>query len=261
MSVDMSKVTWKDGKLNIPVAGCEIKLEVIPIIKLAPELVKGELYFYANVTLGGTAISEDNKEDKTQEYLESILKKEPIMPTHWKYDDILVGFVYGTKEDPNNHTWMLTPRVKGISGEMLFADLTCDIECPMATISWEAQGNWHGRFCIVKEEIKSFKRKNSGNLTIVGKCGGYPDGKKDYPEDTKIISIRYNIFKNKWYLGFLDKDDKFMGDRELDDLITDIKMYGKVDKDHKKPKVTQYIKVEDIASCKIISNVAIIYGK
>ena len=128
MSVDMNKVTWKDNKLHIPVAGCEIKLEVIPIIKLAPELVKGELYFYANVTLGGTAIAEDDEKPKTKEYLKSILEKEPIMPTHWKYDDIMVGFVYATNEDPNNHKWMLTPRIKGISGEMLFADLTCDIE-------------------------------------------------------------------------------------------------------------------------------------
>ena len=117
LSLDMSKVTWKDEKLIIPIAGCEIKLEVIPTVKLAPELLNGELFFYANVALGGTSISEGDSIIKTNEALTELLSKEPVMPTHWKYDDITVGFVYSNKEDLNNHQWMLTPRVKGKNGQ------------------------------------------------------------------------------------------------------------------------------------------------
>ncbi len=261
ISIDMSKVTWKNGKLIVPVAGCEIKLDVIPIIKLAPELVAGELSFYANITLGGTAISEDDKKPKTKEMLKAILDKEPVMPTHWKYEDIMVGFVYSTKEDLNNHQWMLTPRIGDRKGEMIFSRDTIDIECPMSTISWFENKLWHGRFCIIKKDIKKFIKKNPGNITIVGKCGGYPEGSKEYPENTDTISIRYNIFKDKWYLAFIDKEEKFISEEEVDGLLTDIKMYGKVDRNFDKPRVTQYVKVEEIASLKIISKMAIIYGK
>jgi hypothetical protein len=261
ISVDMKNVTYEDGYLNINVAGFDIKLEVIPTIRLAPQLFNGEAALHANVSIGDSSISEGPKAIKTQEDLNIFLAKEPTLPTHWKYDDLLLGFIYSTDEDPENYNWFLQTRYKGKFGGRLTTSTNVNIHCPMATVSWFEGGNWHGRFCFAKKELKNIERVGT-DLNVVGhKCGGHAiEDLSEIPEGSDRIVIRYNIHKNKWYLHF-QKNGGDLKEIEVDGILTDCSMYGNVDRNHPKPKVTQFVKVEDVAHLKIMSNMAIIYGK
>lgn len=261
ISVDISKITWKDGKLNIPVAGHNLKLEIIPNVSLYPKLFKDEVMFHADVTLGETEINVLENPIKTQKDVDSYLAKEPALPTHWKYEDMLLGFVYGNKDDPYNYNWFLQLRVQDKFRERLFSPTNVNIHCPLNTISWFEAGNWHGRFCFIEKDIVEIQRIGS-DLNVVGKtCGGHKiDDLSLIPEGATRIVIRYDIKINKWFLHF-QKDGEDIKVEEVDGILADIPMYGNVNRNYKKPRVTQYIKVDDIAHIKILSKMAIIYGK
>lgn len=261
ISVDMKKLTYEDGYLIIPVAGFKIKLEVIPTIRMDPKLIQNQASLHANVNIGDASISETPTSLKTQADLDKYLANEPTMPTHWKYDDILLGFVYSIPEDPENYQWFLQTRFKMKMGGRITSSTNVNVKCPMSTTSWFEGGNWHGRFCFSKNDVKEIQRVGS-DLTIIGNsCGGHPvEDLSQIPLDCDRVVIRYNIKNNKWYLHF-QQNGKDIKEIEVDSILADIPMYGNVDRNYKKPRVTQFIKTDDIAHFKIISNVAIIYGK
>jgi hypothetical protein len=257
----MSKVKYEDGYLIVPIAGFEIKLEVLPVIRVDPKLYNGEVSLHANVNSGDSCIKEGPKAIKTQEDLNIYLAKEPTLPSHWKYDDLLLGFIYSTQEDPENYNWFLQTRFKGKFGGRLTTSTNVNVRCPFSTVSWLEGGNWHGRFCFTKNDIKNIERVGT-DLNVVGKtCGEHEIGDlAEIPEGADRIVISYNIHKNKWYLHY-QKQGLEIKTTEIDGILADCPMQGNVDRNHTKPKVTQFIKVEDIAHLKIMSNMAIIYGK
>ncbi len=261
ISVDVSKMSLKDGKLIIPVAGFQLTLEIIPDISIAPELYQGEAMLHANVSLADSTIKEIEGAIKTQEQLNEFLLKEPALPSHWKFDDILLGFIYSTPEEPYNYNWFLQLRRQGKFVERLFSPTNVNIRCPLSTHSWFEGGNWHGRFCFSKKDVVEVQRVGS-DLVVVGKsCGGYPiQDLSEIPEGCTRIVIRYDIRKNKWYLHY-QKEGQDVKVTEVDDILADVPMHGNVNRNYAKPRVTQYILVEDIAHIKILSNVATIYGK
>ena len=123
------------------------------------------------------------------------------------------------------------------------------------------EGNWHGRMKISPNDLKEVKEIKPGHIEIIGKkCGGHPKGDISLaPPNTEKLAIRYNIFKNKWYVHFMLGKES-LKEIECDSIITDCKAKGFVNREHPKPKVTQQIEMKDVASIQFLSNTVIIYG-
>lgn len=263
--VDFKKAEFnpETGFITIPTdTGYDINMKLSPSIKIEERIGQnGEPGFFAQLNINESNITSTKDPIKTQDALDNYIKKLPFIPQGLEYKDFLLGFIYSQPQDPDNHKWFMQFRNdNGQFIEVLTVPDKVDVNCPVSTHSW-FDGNWHGRLKFVPDDLDDVEVVSNAYVKIKGKkCGGYPKGDTSImPEGTDNVVLRYNIFKNKWYCHFM-QEDKTLKELECDSMIIDCPMEGFVNRNHEKPKVTQQIKPENIASIQFLSNTLIIQG-
>lgn len=263
--VDFKKAIFdpETGFLTIPTGtGYDINMRLSPSIKIEEIIGQNrEPGFFAQLNISESNITATKNPIRSQEELTKFIKELPFIPEGLNYKDFLLGFIYSQPQDPDNHKWFMQFRNDQDQFiEVLTVPDKVDILCPVSTFSW-FDGNWHGRLKVVPNELDTIETISDSHVKIKGKkCAGYKQGDISImPEGTDNVVIRYNIFKNKWYCHFM-KEDKTLKELECDSMIIDCPMEGFVNRSHSKPKVTQQIKPENIASIQFLSNTLIIQG-
>lgn len=262
ISIDFSKATLKRSIITLPTElGYDINIKLFPILKLQEQIGQNkEPGFIIDLVIEETTLTEYPNAIKTEESLKKFLKEQSFIPKHFHWKDLLIGFTYGSPQD--EHKWMLQMRLENQSiFDTLIIENAIDVNCPTSTHSW-FEGIWHGRMVITKRDLKSIREISPGHVEIIGDCGGNPEGDKSLlPEGADKIIIRYDILKNMWYAHIQDKEGKELKVLQEQNMDFDIPMKGRVDRKFKKPKVTEVINVEDIASINYRSNRLVILGK
>jgi hypothetical protein len=173
------------------------------------------------------------------------------------YDHIQIGFVY-SPEDPNNHRWMLN--LMDVNNEYVggFVGDKITVNCPFTTTSWE-DGIWHGRFVVYKKDVKELIEPKAGVFVLNGE-GDIGDHKlTELDPDIEKISLSYSIKQNTWYCSYL-KDNEVIGSTPCKDIICDVPIIGKIDRNYDKPKVTADIDSKDVKGISVALNALIIKG-
>ena len=258
--------------IRLPQFGYELHYKIHPLVTVDPitKFDDGLPDFTTEINLEFLKTVK-LKDAKTQDEVANILKKESIIPQHLVYDHVLLGFVYSSPEDPNNHRWWLDFRdSKNQSVYNYFADKV-EVNCPITTKSWHDQdpnGIWHGRMVFSNTEIQSIMEPDFGKLTINGKLRSECkpiDSKRvcstqNMPEETESLRLRYNIREDIWFCDILDKKDKQIGQIPCKSIISDARMYGEVRMVGNKPKVSTRINISDISDVAVAINSLIIRG-
>lgn len=248
--------------------GYDISVPIFSIVGVNEQFFDNQPAFILNTNLGKLEIiqhPQDKNFLKTENDLQTFLKTASYIPETWKYDDFLIGFIYGDPNagDPNNFKWMFQFRTNDvIFNSMIFAN-GIDILCPVSTHSWFDGGTYHGRLVVDKNDLLTVERSGVGRCKVIGKTlGGHPQGDKSrIPDGCDIISIRYNVYKNRWYLHYMKKGAEIGKFTEVREILADVPMTANTDKSTVKPKVTEEIKVDDIASLMVKAGIATILGK
>jgi len=268
LNVKKEDIEYKDGIMSVKTdTGYTVKFPMTPMIGLLENLTENQQpIFNGNVQFGVLEQEVKPSENKigTQQDLDKYLRASPVIPESLEWDDFLVGFIYsGNPQDQDNHKWFMQFRKNGqIFQSYIYAN-GIDIKVPVTSYSWN-DGNWHGRLMVKRSDFEKLIEQPDNIAEIHGKkCGGYKEGDLSLiPDGCEILEVRYNIFTNKWYVSFLGKKDKKLEpDLVLDSISASIPMEAKTDRGHIKPKVTQRIKVTDIANILMISGNLTILGK
>jgi len=266
---DPKNISIKDGIMTVKTdIGYDLQVPIHPIVGIHEQFVNNLPAFSLNTNLGKLEVIQHPQEPsfiKDQTMLEGFLKTSSYVPETWEYQDFLIGFIYGdpNKGDPNNFKWMFQFRIDDqIFTSMIFAN-GIDINCPVSTFSWFDGGIYHGRMVVDKNDLLTVERSGAGRCKVVGKTlGGHPQGDKSrIPDGCDIISIRYNIYKNRWYLHYMKNGAEIGNYSEVREILADVPMTANTDRSIVKPKVTEEIKVDDIASLMVKAGVATILGK
>lgn len=265
LDIDFSTATFdpETGFLTFSTdIGYEISAKLSPHVKIQDQMSGTEPILTTQINTTELSLIGKKNAIKTQEQLNEYLKKTSIVPKSFLYEDILIGFIYSNQEDPTNHQWMLQIRnEQGQFIEIIPIANKIDISVPTSTYSWFEGQNWHGRMKVIKSDIEEIKQLGPDHIEVIGKkCGGHPKGDLSLiPEETQKLVISYNIFTNKWYVHCM-KENKELKEIKCDNIITDCKTKGFVNRSFLKPKVTQEIDIKDISSIQFLSNTVIIYG-
>lgn len=259
--------------IKIPQFGLDLHYEIIPLttIDIDTKFDDGIPDFATSASLKFIKIVK-HKNIKSHDEIKEILRKESIIPPDLEYDHMLLGFVYATDSDPNNHRWWLDFRnSKDQSVYNYFGDRV-EINCPITTKAWhdsDPNGIWHGRFVFSSNELKSIIEEDIGILKINGKlrteCKPLDINRvcniTNVPENTVSLRLRYNIREDIWFCDILDKEDKQIGQIPCKSIICDAKMYGQITMIGGKPRVSTRVNINDISDIAIAINSLIIRGK
>lgn len=271
VNADCTKATLKDGIITIPTEfGYSVSSPLTSIVSVDEKLVKGIpslnlLDLQVSRSSVTTQLTQDQDTVYTQGQLSKYLGNSNYIPETWVYDDFMVGFIYEDPRNgnPDNFKWMFQFRVNDqvISPSMTFAE-GVDITCATSTFSWFERGSYHGRMIINRADIDRVVQSVPERVKIIGKCGGYSEGNISLiPKNCNTVSIKFNIHKNRWYLHFLDGTNDLGNELEAREIITDVPMEAHTDRNSSKPKVTERIKKDDIASLTINADFITILGK
>ena len=199
-----------------------------------------------------------------REKIEESLKDRTIIPQGLDYDHFLIGFVYSTDEDPNNHKWWLDFRKDDKSVHSVFAD-KLDILSPITTKSWFGNEVYHGRMVVLKENLLSIKQPHLDKIQIVGKP--VPGKTKAVcktniiPKGTEYLRIRYNIKEDFWMCEFMNNKDEKLESIPAKGIICDAPLYGQVKTIGDMYKVSTKVYVKDISDMATAINTIIIRGQ
>ncbi len=266
IDIDPKKMTYKDGKMHIPTKyGYDVNVDFEFSIALDPtEFKSGTPVFSINPNLK-KAVVVANKDAIPDTELIKQLKKVPVVPDEWKWQDFLVGFIYSNPQDPDNHKWFLQVR----RNKQIFSSvpiLGVDIDCPVSTFSWHdgfPGGIYHGRFLIDKKDMIEIKEEKWGFIKIIGKQPEGVDGDTSMiPEGVKFVRLRFNIKTDFWYIDWLDSKEKEVGKPvEFRSFVSTCPMKGIADYSKTKPWVSMRIKVDDIGQIQKMGEYVVINRK
>jgi len=269
INIDPKRSSLKDGILTVKTdIGYDLHVAISPMLRVNEQMgPHGKPGFALDMALGemnSIMLPQDPNLIKTQEQLNEFLKKISYIPESFDYDDFMIGFVYGDPQNPDNFKWMFQFRKgESIITSMIFQN-GIDVNCPISTHSWFENNIFHGRFVVDKNDLLYVGDSGAGRVRVNSKqVGGYPVGDVSIiPEKCDEISVRFNIQKNKWYLHWLTKDDKDLGNPlEIRQIMADIKMVANTDRSVERPKVTERIQRKDVASIMVKAGVATILGR
>jgi len=261
-NIDTKKITYRDGMMFIPTdLGYNIDLEMDLEVSLDPTVFSaGTPIFNINPILKKATVKPTPKALSDNQIITK-LKKDKIIPEKMIYDDFLIGFIYSSPQDINNHKWMFQMRKnKQIFSSIQF--LGVDVDCPVSTFSWH-DSIYHGRFLIDKKDLIDVQETEWGHVKVIGKQPEGVDGDTSIiPEGTTHLRIRYNIMTDLWYIDWLDKIGKQMeGTIEFRSFVCTAPMKGVADYNHPKPWVSMWVDVNNIGQMQKMGEYVIINRK
>ncbi len=219
----------------------------------------GQPFFFLSTSTEYLGVK-PTKEHMSLEKIKETYEDKNILSPAVVYDHIQIGFVYGDATDPENHKWMIN--FMDVNNKYLFGytGTTVRMACPFSTMSWE-EGIWHGRFVVSKKDLDELLEPEQGQYILRGKNKIEQDITSNIiTEDYDKISLTYNIYENMWYCSPIKKD-KILGKIPCKNIISDAPLTGKVDFDHKKPKVSAEINKDKIQGISMALNALIIKVK
>ena len=213
-------------------------------------------------------ISMEPNKKLTRKKLAKELRERNIIPQDLDYDRVYVGFVYSSSNDPNNHKWWLDFRNSTDESVFSFFTEKLDMTCPITTTSWYAEGIWHGRFVIRRDELDNIKMIGKDHYNIFGKLPTQCKPSKESfcnlgsaPEKSVAIRLRYNIKDNYWSADYLSKTDEILHTDSFQSIINDARMYGQLLWVGDKPKVSARISINEVSDVGIIGNTLVVRRK
>ena len=196
--------------------------------------------------------------------IEQSLRERSIVPSDLEFDDFLIGFVFASDDEPNNHKWWLDFRKGEQTVHNIFID-ELDIRCPITTKSWFGQEVYHGRMVVTKDNLLAIKQPHLGKIEIIGKP--VPGRMKAVcktniiPEGTEYLRLRYNIKEDFWICDYMNKEDKRIQAIPAKGIICDAPLYGQVMAIGDMYRVSTKVYVKDISDMATAVNSLIIRGK
>lgn len=268
INVDSKKATLRNGMLTLETdIGYDITVPIYPMLRITEIFDKdAKLGFGMELALGeltANSLPQDKNLIKTQKQLTDYLENISHIPDSFEYDDFMIGFVYGEPTQPDNFKWMFQFRSSDRIFSTMIFDNGIDIQCPISTHSWFENQLFHGRMVVDKSEILKVVGNGAGRVRIIGKNFGrnkIGDTSK-IPEGCDEISVRFHVVKNRWYLDYLKKGKKIGNPTELRGITADVVMKASTDRSGERPKVTERIKTDDIASLIVKAGWATILGR
>ena len=244
--------------------GYDLYFKVRPITEIdaITEYEDGKPDFQVNLRLMFVKAVETNKAIP-REKIEKSLRERSIVPLDLDYDDFLIGFVFATDDDPNNHKWWLDFRKGEQTVHTIFID-ELDIKCPITTKSWFGEEIYHGRMVVSKDNLLALKQPSLNKIEIIGKP--VPGKTKAVckrnviPKDTEYLRLRYNIKEDFWICDFMNNGDERIESIPSKGIICDAPLYGQVTVIEDMYKVSTKVYVKDITDMATAVNTLIIRG-
>jgi len=265
INTDPKKASIKNGIMTIPTdVGYNLTVAIHPSISISEVLNEGTPGFLLDMPLGemnSVMLAKDSNLIKTQDQLDKYLKDISHIPDSLVYDDFMIGFIYGNPNQ-DNFKWMFQLRQKDqVVTTMIFQN-GIDIQCPISTYSW-LDGEYHGRFIVDRNDLLKVVDSGPGRVKVIGKnFSNNPEGDTSIiPKECNEISLRFNVYKNRWYLHYFNKNKDLGDPTEVREIVADVIMKADTNRNTEKPKVTERIKVKDVASITVKAGVATILGK
>jgi len=173
------------------------------------------------------------------------------------FDKILVGFVYSSNEDPNNHKIWLDLRMFDRPLCSIYCDkLDIDAECgSMAWAGHMPNGQLinHGRIVINGPAHIEAKSVNPLHLSIIGPGHQRLENPR---KDIADASLKYDVKNNLWVCEIMD-NDKALERHSAQDLLCTVKMESHTS-EHLNPKFSMKLEKNHISHCKVLGNVLVI---